>query len=138
MSNDLSGLERIIRYPFNNRAFLRRALTHASYAHQQSIKDNQRLEFLGDAVLGLVITDIIYRKFPDKKEGDLSKLRSSLVNRATLAQLAKTLNLGLYLRLGRGENEEVKHRPSTLSDAFEALIGAVFFGWWLAQGQGNA
>lgn len=116
-------------YKFRDQGLLRLALTHPSVAHEQgvSMQHNQRLEFLGDAVLQLVLTRRLYDKFPDVGEGPLTKARAQMVNRRTLADQGRRLNLGAHLIMSRGE--ELNHgreRPSALADAFEALLGAIF------------
>lgn len=116
-------------YAFQNRALLQLALTHPSIAHEQGspMETNQRLEFLGDAVLQLVLTQELYQKFPAFGEGPLTKARAKLVNRRTLAEHARHLRLGQYLILSRGEEiHGGRDRLSALADAFEALLGAVF------------
>lgn len=105
------------------------ALTHRSYAFEQPtpLPHNERLEFLGDAVLGLVVTDLIYHRHPDLSEGDLARLRASLVNTAALAQAARMVDLGPHLRLGKGEEASGgRDKDSLLADTFEAVIGAVY------------
>jgi ribonuclease III len=117
-----------IAYKFRNESLLRLALTHPSVAHESgtSIAHNQRLEFLGDAVLGLVLTQKLYEEFPEFNEGSLTKARAKLVNRKTLAEHARTLGLGEHLFLSRGEEMSGgRHRISALADAYEALLGAI-------------
>jgi ribonuclease-3 len=110
-------------YQFAQPHLLQRALTHRSY----SAAHNERLEFLGDSVLNCTIAKYLYDTFPDLPEGDLSRLRSNLVNQQTLATLAQQLNLGEHLLLGEGERKSAGHRrPSILADALEALFGAVW------------
>ncbi len=108
----------------------RRALTHSSYANERGLGSsahNERLEFLGDAVLGLVVSDLLYRRFPGLPEGKLTRLRAEAVREESLAMLAGELNLGHYLRLGRGERASGgRERPSALADAMEALLAAVY------------
>jgi ribonuclease III len=114
---------------FRDESLLRLALTHPSVAHDQNqpIPHNQRLEFLGDAVLGLVLARALYEKFPDADEGALTKSRARLVNAASLAEHARKLNLGAHLILSRGEeNTGGRDRASALADAFEAVTGAIF------------
>ena len=104
------------------------ALTHPSVAHEQgaSVRHNQRLEFLGDAVLQLVLSRVLYEKFPHAGEGLLTKARAQMVNRHSLALQARLLNLGESLILSRGEEvNQGRERPSALADAFEALLGAI-------------
>ncbi len=109
-------------YEFNQPQLLQRALTHRSYAPEH----NERLEFLGDSILGCVIAQHLYRCYPQLSEGELSRLRSSLVREETLATLAQQLDLGSHLRLGEGELKSGGfRRPSILADALEALFGAV-------------
>ncbi len=107
---------------------LTRALTHRSYAYEHGgLPTNERLEFLGDAVLGLVVTDALYRRHPDLPEGQLAKLRASVVNTRALADVARTLGLGQWLRLGKGEEVTGgREKASILADTMEALIGAVY------------
>jgi ribonuclease-3 len=122
-------LEERISYKFRNPLLLAEALTHPSLGHetQQRHFDNQRFEFLGDAILQLVITEHLFQKFGDAPEGQLTKLRSRLVSREALKQHAAALDLGSHLLMGRGEEASGgRSRPSTLADAFEALIGALY------------
>lgn len=104
------------------------ALTHRSFAYESGgIPTNERLEFLGDAVLGLVITDELYHRYPDLPEGQLAKFRSAVVNARALAQLARTLDIGSFLRLGRGEEATGgRNKSSILADTFEAILGAIY------------
>lgn len=107
---------------------IERALTHRSYAYEHGgLPTNERLEFLGDSVLGLVVTDSLYRTFPDLPEGQLAKLRAAVVNARTLAAIGRDLGIGPALRLGRGEETTGgRDKSSILADTVEALIGAVF------------
>ncbi len=107
---------------------LDRALVHRSYAYENGgLPTNERLEFLGDAVLGLVITDALYRRHPDLPEGQLAKLRAAVVNSRALADVARDLGVGEYLRLGRGEETSGgRDKSSILADTLEAVIGAVY------------
>ncbi len=107
---------------------LRQALTHRSYAYENGgLPTNERLEFLGDSVLGLVVTERLYRDFPDEPEGQLAKLRAAVVNAAALADVARALGLGNYLLLGKGEESTGGHdKSSILADAMEAVIGAMY------------
>lgn len=105
------------------------ALTHRSFAFEQpeAIDHNERLEFLGDAILGAVVTDLIYAKFPALPEGDLARLRASVVNTVALAEIARTIGLGEHLKLGKGEEGSGgRDKASLLADSFEAVIGAVY------------
>jgi len=114
---------------FQNQALLERALTHHSYVneHSEADADNERLEFLGDAVLDFLSGSWLYARYPLAAEGELTRLRSALVRTETLADFARTLELGLYLRLGRGEEESGgRSRPLLLCGAFEALTGALY------------
>ena len=104
------------------------ALTHRSFAFERGLPvTNERLEFLGDAVLGLVVTDLVYRAFPDRSEGELAKLRAAMVNMTTLAEVARELGLGEALLLGKGEEQSGgRDKASILADALEAVLGAVY------------
>jgi len=103
------------------------ALVHASYASENQVESNQRLEFLGDAVLDLVVAEVLYLTHPELGEGDMSKARIALVNETVLAEIARELDLGAALRLGRGaEADSDREKASILSDAMEAVIGAVY------------
>jgi ribonuclease III len=116
-------------YQFRDENLLRLALTHPSVAHESgtAMAHNQRLEFLGDAVLGLVLTQKLYEQFPASDEGSLTKARAKLVNRKTLAERARALDLGARLILSRGEEASGgRERASALADAYEALLGAIF------------
>jgi ribonuclease III len=107
---------------------LERAMTHRSYAYEHGgLPTNERLEFLGDSVLGLVVTDALFHRHPDLTEGQLAKLRAAVVNMRALAQVGRTLELGRYVRLGRGEEATGgRDKSSILADTVEALIGAVY------------
>jgi ribonuclease-3 len=125
----LNPLEQRIGHKFRNSLLLAEALTHPSLGHetQRHHFDNQRLEFLGDAVLQLVITEHLYKLFPREAEGRLTKLRSRLVSREALRGHAHRLDLGQFLMMGRGEEASGgRQRTSTLADAFEALLGAIY------------
>ncbi len=128
--NSLSELERSIGYQFAKKELLLEALTHTSFVHESgggSDRDNQRLEFFGDAVIGFFVSSILLELFPKSGEGELSKIRASLVNEKTLARLAGSIPLGKYLRLGRGEEKTGgREKHSLLADAYEALIAAVY------------
>lgn len=115
-------------YEFTDPELLGCALSHRSYCSETAgAESNERLEFLGDAVLGLVVTDAVYRSFPDLPEGELAKLRSSVVNTATLAEIAADVGLGAALRLGKGEESTGgRAKTSILADAMEAVIAAVY------------
>ena len=109
-------------------ASLERALTHRSFAYENGgLPTNERLEFLGDAVLGLIVTDTLFRQFPELPEGQLAKLRAAVVQMGALAEVARELSLGAYVRLGRGEQVTGgRNKPSILADTLEAVIGAVY------------
>lgn len=120
---DLDKLCRKLGYTFEQPELLARALTHRSYG----ARNNERMEFLGDAILGYLVSTALYNQFPDASEGQLSRLRASLVKGDTLASIASELELGEYLNLGSGELKSGGHRRrSILADAFEAIIGAVY------------
>ncbi|MDQ1245870.1 MAG: ribonuclease [Actinomycetota bacterium] len=118
-------------------ALLELALTHRSFAFEHgNLPTNERLEFLGDAVLGLVVTEELYRRHPELPEGDLARMRASIVNARALAQVARTLGLGEYLRLGRGEEATGgRDKPSILADTVEAVLGALYLTTGLAEAQ---
>lgn len=122
--------QQVIGYEFKQDGLLIQALTHSSYANEKRMKkhsDNERLEFLGDAVLEIVSSEHLYKSYPDLPEGELTKLRASLVCEPTLAECAQQLHLGEYLLLGRGEDHTGgRERKSILSDSLEAVIGAVY------------
>ncbi|BCS98276.1 ribonuclease 3 [Desulfoluna limicola] len=127
---DLSQLESNLNYTFGDRSFLVTALMHSSYVNEQSdaiLEDNERLEFLGDAVLNLVIGDALMHNFPELNEGNLSRMRSNLVNETQLAEIARQLDLGLFICLGKGESQtNGRDKNSILSDVLEAVIAAVY------------
>lgn len=126
-SDPLETLERIAGLPLD-RSILERAVTHRSYAYENGgLPTNERLEFLGDAVLGVIVTETLFRNFPDLPEGQLAKLRAAVVNMRALADVSRALGLGDFLRLGRGEETTGgRDKSSILADALEALIGAVY------------
>ena len=135
---ELDALAQRIGYRFEDRMLLARAMAHRSWCAETSGEDpNERLEFLGDAVLGLVVTDHIYRTYPELPEGELAKVRASVVNSASLAEVAAELRLGDALLLGKGEDlSGGREKPSILADAMEAVIGAAYIdgGWDAAEG----
>lgn len=126
----LSFLESTLFYTFRHPTLLRQALTHKSYVNEtkeKDRKDNERFEFLGDAVLDLVMCQELVERFPELPEGDLSKMKAKMVSEEVLADVARNIDLGAYLFLGKGEiQSEGKEKPSLLSDALEALIAAVY------------
>lgn len=136
MAHERSPLERALGLEFVDRALGTTALTHRSFAFEQGLPaTNERLEFLGDAVLGLVVTALAYRAFPDLSEGELAKLRAAMVNMSTLAEVAGDLGVGEAVLLGRGEElTGGRGKASILADAMEAVLGAVY----LDQGLGRA
>ena len=129
-NTDLDGFQKIIQYQFNNIGLLKNALTHSSYANEKktgNYKDNERLEFLGDAVLELTSSEFIYTGNPDMNEGKMTRLRASIVCEPTLAMCARQIHLQEYIMLGKGEDlTGGRTRDSIISDALEALIGAFY------------
>ena len=124
----MTGFEKTIGYSFENEKYLETALTHSSYANEnkECMANNERQEFLGDAVLSLIVSDYIFR-YRKVAEGELTKIRAALVNEAALAEYARKIGLGKMLKLGRGEeNTGGKNRPSILADGFEAMIAAIY------------
>ena len=124
----LAELEEKIGYRFKDRELLKRALIHRSFAFEKDTKENYEvLEFLGDAVIGLIVSEELIKKFPDKSEGELSQIRAYLVSESSLSELAKTVNLGDYLLLGKGERlSGGRKKSSLLCDVFESLFGAIY------------
>ena len=125
----MQELEKKIGYKYKNIRYLENALTHSSYANEvrHGTNSNERLEFLGDAVLSIVVSDYIYRNCPDLPEGELSKLRAALVCEKSLCRFSRTLGVGSYLKLSKGErNLGGSDRPSILADAFEAIIASIY------------
>ena len=126
----LEKMQTILNYQYQNKALLEEALTHSSYAneHRNSlIKDNERLEFLGDAILDLIISEYLFKKFSQMPEGDLSKIRARIVWEGSLAKMAHQMHLGQYILLGKGEElTGGRERDSILADAFEAITGSLF------------
>ncbi|MCR5162275.1 MAG: ribonuclease III [Lachnospiraceae bacterium] len=136
MEDKLQKLQEAIGYTFADQKLLRQALSHSSFVNEhrrKDLKDNERLEFLGDAVLELVSSDFLFGNYPDMPEGDMTKLRASLVCEPTLAMCAREFSLPDYLLLGRGEEHTGgRGRNSIVSDALEALIGAIYLDGGLA------
>ena len=125
----LDSLQDRIKFKFSDIKLLNKALTHKSYANENSniLKHNERLEFLGDSVLDILVSDYLVHKYSEFAEGTLSKIRAAVVNETCLAKLAKSIKLGNYLLLGRGEDlSGGREKASILADTFEALAGAVF------------
>lgn len=128
MRGRATPIERALGVRFKDTGLRRMALTHRSYAFEQdSTETNERLEFLGDAVLGLVVTDLAYARFPDLPEGELAKLRAATVNMLTLADIARELGLGQEILVGKGEElSGGRDKTSIVADAMEAVLGAVY------------
>jgi len=128
---ELSSLEKRLLYEFKDKLRLDEACRHSSFVNEQGVsdmRDNERLEFLGDAVLNLVIGHILMIRFPDFREGDLSRVRASLVNESQLARIARTIDLGSHVMLGKGEIQtNGRGKRSILANTFEAVVAAVYF-----------
>jgi ribonuclease-3 len=127
---DLKSLQQQLGFAFKDESLLQQAFIHSSYTNENPdlpVVDNERLEFLGDALLSFIVADELYLKFPDFHEGELTEMRASLIRQETLAEIAAELGLGEQLLLGKGEEISGGHRKQTnLADAFEALIGAMY------------
>jgi ribonuclease-3 len=127
---DFSEFERLIGTEFKDKDLLKQALTHRSFLNENKNLNgghNERLEFLGDAVLELVITDYLYNEYPEKNEGDLTSIRSALVNAQTCAEVARKIEVNDYLLLSRGESKDIgRARQYILANALEAIIGAIY------------
>lgn len=130
MEQKLAKLEETIGYQFRNVSLIKQAMIHSSFTnehHMNKLACNERLEFLGDSVLEVVSSDFLYRMYPNKPEGELTKMRASMVCEPTLAMCARDIQLGNYLLLGKGEDATGgRKRDSVISDAMEALIGAIY------------
>lgn len=128
--NHLKPLEDKLGYAFSDLKLIKKALSHKSYSNEKRLNrldHNERLEYLGDAVLELCISDLLIHQFPESREGEMSKIRASLVNETALAEKARTIKLGQYLFLGKGEEQgQGREKNSLVSDAFEALLGASY------------
>jgi ribonuclease-3 len=126
----MKQLQEKIGYSFKNEALLRTALTHSSYANEHALGHsacNERLEFLGDSILGFVVAEYLYSEYPDMTEGEMTRFRAELVCEGSLAQAASEFGLGEYILLGKGEkNNGGSTRPSIISDAFEAVLAAIY------------
>ncbi len=126
----LKAFEKKFGYSFKKKKRLQQALTHKSHVNEQKMSadsDNERLEFLGDAVLELAVSKLLMKRFPQYNEGELSKLRAAIVNERQLADLAREYEIGEYLLLGRGEEQTMgREKPSLLADAYEAVLGAIY------------
>lgn len=130
----LEDCQRVIGYRFQKPAFLRAALTHSSGANTR-LGSNERMEFLGDSVLGLVTCEQLYHRFPEYQEGDLTKVKSVIVSRKTCAKISQELGLGTFLFLGKGMNLQGEMPNNMLADVFESLVAAIFLdgGWEAAR-----
>ena len=126
----IKDLETAIGYRFKNIMLLQNALTHSSYANEHwhdSLRSNERLEFLGDSILGMVVAEHLYRNFPGRPEGELTRMRADMVCETSLARIAEQIDLGKHLLLGHGEEQSGgRNRPSILADAVESVIAATF------------
>ena len=146
MSQNLAKLEQVLGYKFRNLKLLEQALTHRSWAYENLLDgdekkirglQNEALEFVGDSVLGLVVAEQLYKKNPEMSEGELTLMKHHLVSMGTLAKVAKKLNLGKYMRIGRGEEKTGgRQKPALLSDVFEAVVAAIFFDSGYVQARG--
>jgi len=133
---DLAALQQTLGISFNDQSLLEQALVHSSYINENSdfaLTSNERLEFLGDAVLGLIVAEKLYQDFPHFTEGEMTRCRAALVRGSTLARMARTIKLGDYLYLGRGEEASGGQRKlANLAGALEAMIAAIFLDQGLA------
>lgn len=136
----IKDLEKVIGYRFQNITLLQNALTHSSYANEHwhdSLMSNERLEFLGDSILGMVVAEYLYRNFPDRPEGELTRMRADMVCERALAVVADRLELGKHLLLGHGEEQgSGRSRASILADAVESVIAASFLDGGMAAARG--
>jgi ribonuclease III len=127
---EFSAFMRKLGYHFTDEAVIAEAFRHSSYVHEQAdngLKDNERLEFLGDAVLNLAVGYLLMQRYPEMQEGDLSRMRANLVNESQLAEIARTIDLGTLIMLGKGETlSNGREKNSILADTFEAVVAAVF------------
>jgi len=124
---ELQDIEKKLGVSFLNKSLLNQSLTHSSFGHEKSCPDNERLEFLGDAVLKLAVSEYIYNKFPELAEGDLTKIRATVISDDTLGKIGKKIDLGEYLLLSENEKKSGGHkRKSNIANALEAVIGAIF------------
>lgn len=130
MSGDLKQLQNKLQIVFQNKGLLKQAFTHASYVNEHRFsqnEDNERLEFLGDAVLELTVSEHLYQLFPDRPEGELTKLRAAIVCEPSLVKFAESLEFGQYVLLGKGEElTGGRTRPALLADVFESFVGALY------------
>ena len=136
----IKDLEEAIGYHFSNITLLQNALTHSSYANERwhdSLKSNERLEFLGDSILGMTVAEHLYKNFPDRPEGELTRMRADMVCETSLAAVAEKIHLGEHLLLGHGEEQGGgRSRPSILADAVESVIAASFLDGGMAAAEG--
>ncbi len=136
----IKDLEAAIGYRFKNITLLQNALTHSSYANERwhdSLMSNERLEFLGDSILGMVVAEYLYRNFPNRPEGELTRMRADMVCESSLARIAEQVDLGKHLLLGHGEEQGGgRNRPSILADAVESVIAASFLDGGMAAAEG--
>lgn len=130
MEDRLNDLQKVIRYKFNNRELLENAITHTSYAHEEGFqldRSNERLEFLGDTILNMIVSEYIFNKKPAISEGDMTKIRSTIICEAFLYKVATKIGFGDFILLGKGEARSGgQSRPSILADAFEAITAAIY------------
>jgi ribonuclease III len=124
-SQALELCQTVLKYRFRDPTYLREALTHASGANHRLVS-NERLEFLGDSILGAIVCDLLFRKYPDYLEGELTRIKSVVVSRRTCAEISKRLGLDEFLVMGKGMGAHDETPPSVLADVFESLIGAIF------------
>ena len=136
----IKDLEAAIGYRFKNITLLQNALTHSSYANEHwhdSLRSNERLEFLGDSILGMVVAEHLYKNFPNRPEGELTRMRADMVCETSLARIAQQVDLGKHLLLGNGEEQGGgRNRPSILADAVESVIAASFLDGGMAAAEG--
>lgn len=129
-------LEKVLGYSFQNKELLIQALTHPSFAFENNVPSNERLEFLGDAVLSLVAAERLYKLFPEASEGLLTRRRAEIVQGTNLTALSQKMGLGKYLFLGKGEKKQGGHRtPSNLANVLEAIIGAIYLDSGIREGR---
>lgn len=131
LSKDIDEFEKLLPRPFQNKSLIEQAFIHRSFLNEieepGSLEDNERLEFLGDSVLGFVVSELIYLDYPAYKEGQLTEIRSRLVRQDSLSKFATKLHMGEFLRLGKGEEaSDGRSRPATLCATFEAVVGAIY------------
>ena len=128
-SRELNKLQKILKVKFKDKSLLNRAFTHRSYVNEikADIRDNERLEYLGDSVLAVVINEYLFKRYEDYLEGDLAKIKSAVVSEVTLAKIASAVNIGSFILMGKGEERSGgRIRSSILANTLEALIGAVY------------